>query len=165
MTRVRIRWPARPSERTNSRVRERGTAASKDKHVYLVRLEWTCKPTRPTSPRRSWTDHEATIHMPQTAPRTRAWMSRQADERENIHKSSSHAYARPRLRCRVWCVAISHSIERASPRCAAALKPTTLYKRLGLVNAHQSVGCFVLPEGTLAEFRKMHESVRVCLVL
>ena len=37
----------------------------------------------------------------------------------------------------------------------AAVKPNTLYKRLGLVNAHQSVGCFVRPSrGNVSRVQK-----------
>ena len=91
---------------------------------------------------------------------------RQAGKREKekkIHKSSRHTHTLARAPLSPVC---GGEQTPESPRVRyAALKPNTLYKRLGLVNAHQSVGCFVLPEGTLAEFRKMHDSVRVCLVL
>ena len=66
------------------------------------------------------------------------------------------------LPCVVW-LANTQSINQVRARCAVA-EPNTLYERLGLVSAHQSVGWFVLYEGTWAELRKMHESVRVCWV-
>ena len=68
-----------------------------------------------------------TVHMPQTAQRTRAWMSRQALTKEKIF-TSRHTHTLGRGYSARVCRSIDHA---KSPRCATA-KPNTVSEPLGL---------------------------------
>ena len=85
--------------------------------VYLVRREWTCEQTRPTSLRRSWTS-DITKRQRYTAANgsTDASMSRRRRAKEKIFTSRagvSHAYAGPTELTPVW---LANKTDRVSPR-------------------------------------------------
>ena len=84
--------------------------------VYLVRFEWTCEHTRPTSVRRSWSDRaQGNDTPPQTADGNGRVHERAGEEKFVSRAGVPHAYARPEATVPVCvCVCCWRTLNRAS---------------------------------------------------